>query len=201
MPDEIPPPLRRICVFSGSRHGNRPEYAEAATALGELLVREGIGLVYGGATVGLMGRVAAAVLAGGGEAVGVLPRALIAREIAHPTLTELHIVDSMHQRKALMADLADGFVALPGGFGTLDELFEILTWSQLGLHGKPIGLFNAAGFFDPLLAFVDRTIAEGFVPPSNSALYCVADDALALLRKMSAWVAPPPTYKWDLPPR
>src|SRR5262245_12742237 len=142
--------MRRVCVFCGSSAGNRPEYADAARHLGAALARRGLGLVYGGGHVGLMGVVADAVLRAGGEVIGVIPQALVERELAQAGLTRLEVVDTMHQRKARMADLADAFVALPGGFGTCDELFEILTWSQLGLHARPVGLLNVAGFFDPL---------------------------------------------------
>src|SRR5689334_14276507 len=155
--------MRRLCVFCGSSAGNRPEYRDAARRFGALLAGRGVGLVFGAGHVGLMGVVADAVLGAGGEAVGVIPQALVDKELAHRGLTDLRVVGTMHQRKALMADLADGFAALPGGYGTADELFEILTWAQLGLHTKPIGLLNVGGFFDPLLAWVDRCVAEGFL--------------------------------------
>jgi len=146
-----PRPLRRLCVFTGSSAGVRPEYREAARDLGRLLAQRGIGLVYGGARVGLMGAVADAALEAGGVVIGVIPQGLVAKEIAHTGLTELRVVASMHERKAMMADLADGFVALPGGWGTLEEFFEVLTWAQLGLHAKPCGLLNVGGYFDGLL--------------------------------------------------
>jgi uncharacterized protein (TIGR00730 family) len=174
--------MMRLCVFCGSSKGTNPVYADAARRLGEQMAARGLGLVYGGGHIGLMGILADAVLAGGGEAIGVIPRALVERELAHGGLTALHVVDTMHQRKALMADLADGFAALPGGFGTGDELFEILTWAQLGLHGKPIGLLNTAGFFDPLLAWLDRGVAEGFLRSEHRTLLHVADEEDALLR-------------------
>src|ERR1051325_8659898 len=155
--------MQRLCVFTGSSSGARAAYAEAARELGTLLARRGIGLVYGGARVGLMGAVADAVLAAGGEAIGVIPQALVAKEVAHTGLTALHVVESMHARKAMMSDLSDGFIALPGGWGTLEELFEVLTWAQLGLHRKPTGLLNVDGYFDGLLAFLTHTVAEAFV--------------------------------------
>jgi uncharacterized protein (TIGR00730 family) len=155
--------MQRICVFSGSNTGVRSAYVQAARQLSEQLLTRGLGLVYGGASIGLMGILADCMLAGGGEVIGVIPRLLTSREIGHTGLTVLHEVDSMHQRKALMAELADGFIALPGGFGTLDELFEILTWAHLGLHGKPVGLLNSAGYFDPLLRFLHHAVQEGFV--------------------------------------
>src|SRR5260370_39829315 len=146
--------MRRICVFAGSNVGVRPEYSEAARALGRELVKRGLGLVYGGASVGLMGVLENTVLAEGGEVIGVMPRGLFRREVPHMGLTEMHEVNSMHERKALMADLADGFIALPGGFGTFDELFEITTWAQIGLHSKPIGVLDVAGSFAPLIALI-----------------------------------------------
>ena len=186
----------RVCVFCGSRPGGRPVFAEQARAFGRLLAARGVGLVYGGGHVGLMGILADAVLEEGGEVRGVIPRALEDRELAHRRLTELHVVDTMHQRKALMADLADGFAALPGAFGTGDELFEILTWAQLGLHGKPIGLLNVAGFFDPLLAWIDRAVEEAFLKPQHRDLLLVADEPGRLLDLL---LNPPPreqTEKW-----
>ncbi len=186
----------RLCVFCGSRAGGRPVFAEQARAFGRTLAARGVGLVYGGGHVGLMGILADAVLEGGGEVRGVIPQALVDKELAHPRLTQLHVVETMHQRKALMADLADGFAALPGAFGTGDELFEILTWAQLGLHGKPIGLLNVAGFFDPLLAWLDRTVAEAFLKPQHRELLLVAEEAERLLEML---LNPPPqhrTEKW-----
>jgi len=162
--------LKRVCVFCGSSRGHRPTYAATARALGQALVRRGLGLVFGGGHIGLMGVIADAVLEAGGEAVGVIPKALVDRELAHTRLTTMHIVETMHQRKALMADLADGFVALPGGFGTADELFEILTWAQLGIHAKPVGLLDSDGFFAPLLSWLDRAVQEGFIDPGHRGL-------------------------------
>ncbi|HXR45088.1 MAG TPA: TIGR00730 family Rossman fold protein [Pseudolysinimonas sp.] len=190
-----PPPMRRVCVFSGSSSGVRPEYRRAAEALGQTLAARRIGLVYGGAQVGLMGAVADAALAAGGEVIGVIPEALVAKEIAHPGLTELRVVASMHQRKALMADLADAFIALPGGWGTLEEFFEVLTWAQLGLHRKPCGLLNVGGYFDGLLAFAGHAVAEGFVRPDHRELIVVAGGAAEMLERLGQH-RPPPVEKW-----
>jgi uncharacterized protein (TIGR00730 family) len=188
--------MRHVCVFCGSSAGGREVYAVAARRLGEALAGRGLGLVYGGGHVGLMGVVADAVLTGGGEVVGVIPQSLVDRELAHRGLTELRVVGTMHQRKALMADLADGFLALPGGFGTADELFEILTWAQLGLHAKPIGLLNTAGFFDPLLAWLDGTVREGFVRPQHRGLLQEAADPDTLLDRLLAHRPPADLPKW-----
>jgi uncharacterized protein (TIGR00730 family) len=187
--------MKRVCVFCGSSPGARPAYAEAARATGRLLAERGIGLVYGGGDVGLMGQVADAVLGAGGEAIGVIPRALVEREVGHGGLTTLHVVETMHERKAMMADLADGFVALPGGFGTLDELCEILTWSQLGFHAKPCGILNVEGYFDALLALFDHATAEAFVRPQHRTLVLEATDPAALLASMAAF-RPPAGEKW-----
>jgi uncharacterized protein (TIGR00730 family) len=188
--------MRRVCVFTGSRPGNRPEYAAAGRALGGAIAASGGGLVYGGASVGVMRAIADAVLAAGGEVIGVIPRALVDREVAHHGLTELRVVDTMHVRKATMAELADGFIALPGGFGTLDELFEILTWAQLGMHRKPIGLLDVSGFWGPLLALVEHMVKEGFVPEDQRALLLVETDPQALLAKMEGWTPPALGPKW-----
>lgn len=188
--------MRRVCVFSGSRPGARPDYASIARALGGAIARRGLGLVYGGASVGVMREIADAALGAGGEVIGVIPRALVDREVAHHGLTELRVVDTMHVRKATMAELADGFVALPGGFGTLDELFEILTWAQLGMHRKPVGLMNVCGFWDPLLALVDHTVKEGFVPEDQLGLFLVERDPGLLLEKMAVWTPPKLGPKW-----
>jgi uncharacterized protein (TIGR00730 family) len=185
----------RICVFCGSSPGRTPAYASAARNLGALLARRGIGLVYGGGNVGLMGIVADAVLADGGEVLGVIPRALVDRELAHARLTELVVVDTMHERKQRMHDLADGFIALPGGFGTLDELFEALTWAQLGMHAKPCGLLDVDGFWRPLRALVERQVAEDFVRAHHSAMLLHADSAEALLAAFEVYRAPAVT-KW-----
>ena len=192
---------RRICVFCGSSPGAQPEFGAAAEQLGHALAGAGIGLVYGGASVGLMGRLADSALAAGGEVIGVIPRALVDQEVAHHGLADLRVVGSMHERKALMADLADGFIALPGGLGTLDELFEILTWAQLGLHHKPIGLLDVAGYFAPLLAFLDGAVAARFLAPPHRAMLLVDHDPEALLTAFRAY-QPPPPFKWvDRPAR
>jgi uncharacterized protein (TIGR00730 family) len=177
--------MNHLCVFCGSKAGDRPVYAEAARQLGELLVRRGIGLVFGGGHIGLMGVLADAMLSQGGRVVGVIPRALVDRELAHPAVGEMHIVESMHQRKARMAELSDAFAALPGGYGTGDELFEMLTWAQLGIHRKPIGLLNTAGFFDPLLAWIDQTVREGFLKPKHRELLKVAETPERLLEVLA----------------
>jgi uncharacterized protein (TIGR00730 family) len=173
-----------LCVFCGSSPGTRVEYVSAAVRLGEELARRKIDLVWGGGRVGLMGAVADAVLAAGGRAVGVIPRALTERELAHAGATHMHVVETMHERKALMAQLSDAFVALPGGFGTLDELCEILTWRQLGLHEKPIGLLDAAGYFGPLAAAFDHAVAEGFVQERHRSLLLLEQDPARLLDRL-----------------
>jgi uncharacterized protein (TIGR00730 family) len=178
--------MRRICVFAGSSPGAREEYAAAARALGRELACRGLGLVYGGSSRGLMGVVADAALEAGAEVIGVLPRGLFAREVAHTGLTELREVGSMHERKALMSDLADGFIALPGGYGTFDELFEIVTWAQIGLHAKPIGLLDVAGYFAPLLALVAHATTEGFIPSRSAPLLLCANTPAALLDALAA---------------
>lgn len=178
--------MTRLCVFCGSSAGISPDFLEAARALGQTLAESGIELVYGGASVGLMGAVADAALAAGGRVVGVIPEALVSRELAHRGLSELHVTPSMHARKAMMADLSDGFVALPGGIGTFEELFEIWTWGQLGDHAKPIGLLDVAGFYRPLLAFLDGVVAAGFLRAEHRAMVQVADTPAALLERMQA---------------
>ncbi len=192
----MPQTLGRICVYCGSRPGNRPEYVETARRLGALLVERGIGLVYGGASVGIMGAVADAVLKGGGEVIGVIPHGLVQKEIAHDHLTDLRIVENMHERKALMADLSDAMVALPGGYGTFEEVFEAITWSQLGIHRKAIGLLNVGGFYDGLLALVDHAIAEGFVPTEHRGLIVEATEPEVLLDLVAGYEPPPPVVKW-----
>lgn len=187
--------LGRVCVFCGANVGSRPEYTAAAEVLGVALARREVRLVYGGGQVGLMGVVANSVLAVGGEVVGVLPESLATKELAHPTLTEMRVVGSMHERKTLMADLADGFIALPGGYGTLDELCEILTWAQLGFHAKPVGLLNAGGFFDGFLAFLDHAAAEGFVRSAHRDMLLVDAEADRLLDRMATYEAPK-VRKW-----
>lgn len=178
--------MQYLCVYCGSSPGLSPIHAEAARKLGHCLVERGLGLVYGGGHVGLMGVLADSVLAGGGEVIGVIPQRLVDAEVAHPGLTRLEVVDSMHTRKARMAELSDAFIALPGGFGTLDELFEILTWAQLGLHGKPCGLLDVDGYFAPLLQWVDHAVAEGFVRPRHRELLMMEADAGRLLDRLDA---------------
>lgn len=188
-----------VCVFCGSSVGSNPVYAEAARRLGEAIAARGLLLVYGAGHVGLMGVVADAALAGGGRVAGMIPRSLVARELAHTGLTELHVVETMHERKALMADRSAVFLALPGGFGTADELFEILTWAQLGIHDRPIGLVNVNGFFDPLLAWLDRAVGDGFLRPLHRDLLLVDDDPLRLLDRVLTAPPPPPVEKWARP--
>ncbi len=187
--------MKSICVFAGSNSGSRPEYGAAARALGHAFVRRQIDLVYGGARIGLMGTLADAVLAGRGRVTGVMPEALVAKEVAHRGLSDLRVVASMHERKALMADLSEGFIALPGGWGTLEELFEVLTWGQLGLHTKPCGLLNVGGFFDGLLSFLDHSVDERFVKRENRAMILVASSPDALLDLLEGYV-PPAVSKW-----
>jgi uncharacterized protein (TIGR00730 family) len=187
--------FQRICVFCGSNSGFNPVYREAATALGELFIDRGIGLVYGGGDIGLMGVLADAMLAKGGNVIGVIPESLMAKEVGHQGVSELRIVKSMHERKALMADLSDGFIALPGGYGTFEEFCEVVTWSQLGLHAKPCGVLNVAGYYDPLLELFDRSVREGFLRTENRELVLEDPDPEELLRKMAAFV-PLPAEKW-----
>ncbi len=187
--------MRRVCVFCGSSTGNKAIYREAAEALGNLLAVRSIGLVYGGGNVGLMGVIADAVLAGGGEVIGVIPRALADREIAHTGVTDLRVVDSMHTRKAMMADLSDAFVAMPGGVGTFEEFFEAVTWTQLGVHRKPCGLLNTAGFYTPLAAFIDQAVTEGFIKPVHRKMIIVDDHPERLLDSL-AKVDLPDVPKW-----
>ena len=186
--------MKHICVFCGSSSGRQALYQQAAIDLGTTLARQGIHLVWGGGRVGLMGTIADAVLAEGGQTVGVIPSFMVEREVEHTGSTELIEVDTMHTRKAIMAERADGFIALPGGFGTLDELFEILTWAQLQIHGKPVGLLNVGGYFDPLLQWIDRAEVEGFIRPHHRKLYSVAGDAETLLEQMRQHAAP--TEDW-----
>jgi uncharacterized protein (TIGR00730 family) len=176
--------IRSICVFCGSSSGASAAYETAARAFALTLAQRGIRLVYGGASVGLMGTIADAALEAGGEVIGVMPRALVDREIAHRALSALHVVDTMHERKAMMADLSDAFVALPGGLGTLEELFEVWTWGMLGLHAKPYGLLDVDGYYTPLIRFLDHARDEGFVRPAQRALLVVDDDATRLIDKL-----------------
>jgi uncharacterized protein (TIGR00730 family) len=191
----VTPPLRRICVFCGSSKGKASAYATTAGQVGRVLAARRIGLVYGGGNIGLMGVVADAVLGAGGEVIGVIPEALMAREVGHRGLRDLRIVKSMHERKALMAELSDGFVALPGGFGTLEEFLEVITWAQLGLHAKPCGVLNVSAFFTPLLHLLDHAVAEGFVRVAHRELV-LADASLdSLLDRMQEF-RPPAVHKW-----
>ncbi|NUR75455.1 MAG: TIGR00730 family Rossman fold protein [Thermoleophilia bacterium] len=193
--------MHRVCVFCGASSGRLPVYADAARSLGAALAARGLGLVYGGGRVGLMGAVAEAALAGGGEVVGVIPQELVDRELAHGGLTELRVVGSLHERKALMAELSDGFVALPGGFGTLDELLEQLTWSQLGLHAKPIGLLDAEGYWRPLIELARHATDEGFVRESDLASIAVATEPEALIDRLERMTREErPRPKWTRPP-
>jgi uncharacterized protein (TIGR00730 family) len=180
----MPTQLRSLCVFCGSSVGNRPEYAAAAQEVGRLLAARGIRLVYGGGNVGLMGILADAALAAGGEVIGVIPQMLVDRELAHRGVTELRIVSTMHERKALMAELSDGFLALPGGLGTFEELCEALTWSQLGIHAKPCGALNTRGYFDQLSGLLDRAVQDGFQTEANRRLLVVSDSAEELIERL-----------------
>lgn len=182
--------FQSLCVFCGSSFGKRPAYREAARAMGEALAARQIDLVWGGGHVGLMGVIADATLAAGGRAIGVIPHFMAEKELAHPTATEIIEVATMHERKAAMAARAEGFIALPGGFGTYDELFEILTWAQLGLHRKPMGLLNVEGYFDPLLALLQQALDEGFARPSHATLLCVATEPAALIERMQNHILP-----------
>ena len=185
-----------ICVFCGSSVGARPAYALAAKKLGELMARRGIGLVFGGGCIGLMGTIADTVLAHNGEAIGVIPEGLMQREIGHRGVTRLHVVSTMHERKALMADLSDAFIALPGGYGTLEEFAEIVTWSQLGIQNKPCALLNTEGYWDGLLNFLDHAVAEDFVRAENRDLIVVGATPEELLDRIAAWQPPPHVEKW-----
>jgi len=182
--------LRRVCVFCGSSEGARAEYRDAAERLATELTAHQIGIVFGGGGVGLMGVLADAALAAGGEVTGVIPDALVAREVAHRNLSDLRVVGSMHERKALMAELSDAFVALPGGFGTFEEFCEVITWTQLGLHRKRCGLVNVLGFYDPLLALFDRATAEGFIRPDSRSIVLADADPAVLIRRLAEPAAP-----------
>lgn len=187
--------FQRICVFCGSNPGRNGAYQQAAAEMGRLLAAEGIGLIYGGGRLGIMGTLADAALAAGGEVIGILPAAMNRPGIPHPGLSELHIVDSMHSRKAAMIALADAFIALPGGMGTLDELFETLTLSQLGYQPKPIGILNIDGYYDPLLGMIEHAIEHGFVRPQHRGIFAVAEEAAVLLRELRAFHHPA-GHKW-----
>jgi uncharacterized protein (TIGR00730 family) len=182
--------MKRVCVFCGSNQGVRPAYAEAAVALAAHLVKLGIGIVYGGGNVGLMGVLADTALAAGGEVIGVIPQALFAKEVGHAGVADMRIVGSMHERKALMAELSDGFIAMPGGWGTFDEFCEILTWAQLGLHRKPCGILNVEGYYDPLLKMFDHSVAEGFLKPEYRTIVIAASVPEELIAKMQSYRAP-----------
>jgi uncharacterized protein (TIGR00730 family) len=185
--------MKRVCVFCASNPGHNPVYLSLARMLGQTLAERGQTVVFGGGRVGLMGALADAALAAGGEVIGVMPHALVQREAAHRGLTHLHIVDSMHERKAMMSELSDGFIAMPGGIGTLEELFETWTWGHLGVHAKPIGLLDVADYWKSLVQFLDHMGTEGFLRPNTRELLLVDDDAESLLKRMSAYVAPPVT--------
>jgi uncharacterized protein (TIGR00730 family) len=187
--------MDRVCVYCGSSPGADPAFAAAVGALGRELAARGIGLVYGGGAVGLMGVVADAVLAAGGEVVGVIPRSLDEREVGHKGLTELRVVETMHERKALMADLSDAFVAAPGGIGTLEELVEVYTWSQLGIHAKPVALLDAGGYWSPFAAWLDHAVQQRFLRPEHRATLLVDADPARLLDRLAAW-RPPAVEKW-----
>lgn len=191
-----PRTIRSVCVFCGARPGDDPEFTRAATELGTAIARRGLTLVYGGARVGLMGTLANAALAAGGRVVGVIPKGLVSKEIAHDGLTELFLTESMHERKNRMITLSDAFVSMPGGFGTYDELFEILTLAQIGFHEKPNGLLDTAGFFEPLVSLLRHTIAHGFAAPQHEGLIVVEREPEALLDALSAWTPPPRGEKW-----
>ena len=188
--------LRRICIFCGSSLGARPAYEQSAKRLGELLAERGIGVVFGGGCIGLMGALANAALSKGGEVIGVIPEALMRREVGHRGVTKLHVVETMHQRKALMADLADAFIGLPGGYGTLEEICEMLTWSQLGIQQKPCGLLNVEGYWDGLLAVLDHAVDEKFVRPENGQLVLVAQNPEWMLERLVEWTPPDHIEKW-----
>jgi len=187
--------IKKICVYCGSSAGKDPDYSSAAVALGQALCDRNIGLVYGGAAVGIMGAVADAVLEKGGEVMGVIPKSLAVKEVAHPNLTELHVVASMHKRKAMMAELADGFIALPGGWGTLEETFEILTWAQLGFHDKPCGLLNINGYYDGLIGFLENAFEQQFVSELYRPMLITSREPVSLLEQFASYQAPK-VRKW-----
>jgi uncharacterized protein (TIGR00730 family) len=187
----------RICVFTGSRHGQLPEYTDAARQLGRQLVAHGYGLVYGGGNVGLMTVIADAVLELKGHVTGVIPNSLVSKEVAHLGLSDLRIVDSMHERKALMAELSDGFIAMPGGIGTMEEFFEVLSWAQLGLHEKPCALLNVAGYYDPLVQFLDHAVEQDFIKPKHRALMIVESDPGRLLDRFGELIDVRPGKRFD----
>lgn len=187
--------MKRVCVFCGSNAGARVEYTGAARAVGRILAKRGLGVVFGGGNVGLMAEVANAALAEGGKVIGIIPGVLVEKELAHTGVTDLRVVESMHERKAMMADLSDAFIALPGGWGTLEELFETVTWAQLGFHEKPVGLLNVRGYYDGMLRFLDHAVAEGFLKAKHRALLLVQDTPEALLDAFARY-EPPREGKW-----
>jgi uncharacterized protein (TIGR00730 family) len=189
------PALSAVCVFCGSNGGADPAYLAAAEAVGTGLAERGIRIIYGGGRVGLMGALADSARAAGGEVVGVMPQALIDREIGHTGIDDLRVVDTMHERKALMVELADAFVALPGGIGTLEELFEVYTWAQLGIHAKPLALLDVAGYYEPLAAFLDHAVAQRFLRADTRAMLAIADSIEGVLETFESW-RPPATHKW-----
>lgn len=191
--------MKRICVYCGSSFGENPIYVETARAMGEAIAKRGDELVYGGGKVGLMGTVADAVLAAGGRVIGIMPKFLVDKEIAHKGLTELRVVDTMHNRKEMLLRISDAVIALPGGWGTYDELAEVVTWAQLGLHEKPIGVLNVNGFYNPLIAQMDHAIAEGFVRPAHRDLLIIDEDLSNLLKRIDAYVPPAGAVKWQTP--
>jgi uncharacterized protein (TIGR00730 family) len=190
-------PERKICVFTGSRHGASTAYADAAEQLARDLVKRGFGLVYGGGNVGLMNVIADAVLELGGHVIGVIPDSLVSKEVAHRGLSDLRVVQSMHERKALMAELSNGFIAMPGGIGTMEELFEVLSWAQLGLHEKPCGLLNVARYYDPLVEFLDRAVTQDFLKPKHRALLLVESESAILLDRFDEMLAAPAAKPFD----
>ncbi|MGA9174554.1 MAG: TIGR00730 family Rossman fold protein [Thermoactinomyces sp.] len=189
--------MKNICVFAGSNPGKNPEYQAAAKSLGLVMAKSGLGLVYGGSSVGLMGVVADTVLENGGTAVGVMPTFLSRKEIKHHRLTHFYETEGMHERKAKMGELSDAFIALPGGYGTFEEVFEVLSWGQLGIHHKPIGLLNVAGYFDPLVQMVQKAIDDGFIRPEHFSLFVCESNAEVLVKKLFAYRPPKPVLKWE----
>ncbi|MBU5592288.1 TIGR00730 family Rossman fold protein [Clostridium sp. MSJ-4] len=192
--------MKRICVYSGSNLGSRPEYKESAKLLGKILAENKIELVYGGSRIGLMGELSNEVLRNNGKVIGVMPKGLFSGEMVHENLTKLIEVENMHERKQTMAELSDGFIALPGGLGTFEELFEVLSWAQLGIHKKPIGILNISNFFDPLLHMIQNTCTEGFMNESNIKLISISDKPSLLIEKMKTYTPPVMENKWrELP--
>lgn len=193
--------MKRICVYSGSNPGRHPEYEKAAIDLGRAMAASRYELVYGGGKLGLMGRVANAVLEAGGRAVGVMPRGLFRSEVIHTELSEFHEVADMHERKAKMSELADAYISMPGGLGTFEELFETASWAQLGIHKKPIGLLNVRGFYDPVMELMKHAVQEGFMKESNLALFIMESDPAVLLDRLARYEPPEQSFKWsELPP-